>query len=216
MPHPWSKVYLSVGIVGRNPEPIWRWSTWSRAVPLLQPLVDLTPEKPSIRTTQTDRKGGPKLGKPGWNDKGHRTWTHGSPDNAEASRDWVFYQGEIWAPSWNKCTKPDRAPDLYFSLRNPHAMSGGRTGEYNQLFHIALPADVAGAQAATVRAAAGAMGDLLEASHVVGRVGPWFQDGMTLQDEINNRLRSDGRHDDPVYALPAGRFGWTPLERLLF
>ncbi len=216
MPHPWSKTYLSVGLVGSSREPIWRYSLWIQAVPILAPLLALTPEEPAIRTVQDDRKGGPRLGRLRWNDKGHRTWTHGSPDNAADSRGWVFMLGEIWAPSWARCSKPDRAPDLFVSLANPFIGRKPEKAEFNQYVHVALPEDVAGEHATALRDAVGKLAVLIEAKHVVGRIGPWYEGGMTLQDEINNRLRTEGAHDDPVYRLPKARARWRSLGSLKF
>lgn len=214
MPHPWSKEFVSVCMVGTSRKPIWAYETWIQAVPILQPLADTVDEKPAIRTTQSDGKDGPKLGRLTWNDKGHRKWTHGSPDNAKVSKKWVFMEGEVWLPSWSKCSKPDQAPDLFFAMANPHIIRKGKQGEFNQYFQIAMPLDAARTHESMLRDAAHSMAALLKASHLVGRTGNWYDGMSTMQSDINNNLSSSGSFDDPVYQLPTERCEWTEFGKL--
>jgi hypothetical protein len=214
MPYPWSETYLSVCFVGKSSKKLWEYNQWIEAVSILQSLVKLSPEKMAVRTTQCDGKDGPKLGRLTWSDKSHQKWTHNSPTNKADSKSWNFMSAEFWAPSWTKCDEPEMAPDVFFSIENPHILKPAKKGQYNQFFQIALPLSIAKPHEKLIRETVDKISRLIDSIVTVGRVDPWYGDLTTMQSDLNNEIKPIGGPDIFEYSLPERNVSWADFKDL--
>src|SRR3954463_10229562 len=111
-------VYLVLGDPRRPPA--WSSPVWSRIAAHLDPLVAAARGPAAVRSCQlrrgagTPNQSGISFGRIGWNEKGHRKWTHGPADGDAIE----FVDAEVWAPSWTACQREDRAPDVFLRMRN--------------------------------------------------------------------------------------------------
>ncbi|MCW4455139.1 hypothetical protein OK348_10035 [Flavobacterium sp. MXW15] len=102
--------------------PLWRWESWQRLAPALEPLMQSPRGRTSLRMTQfhVDDRGGDsvRFGQLGWNTASHRKWTHGSPRTLGASDAWDFHCAGVWSPGPTVCEREDNPPDTYLTITN--------------------------------------------------------------------------------------------------
>ncbi|MFM9965757.1 MAG: hypothetical protein ACKV2Q_31630 [Planctomycetaceae bacterium] len=118
---PWRGQYDTFFLrAGSEGVPLWNWSSWVAATKSLDAIVNVARGPASVRTTQylPGNKETIRFGRIGWDEKGHKKWTHGSPTNASESANWSFFDLEVWAPSWTVCEKESDAPDVYLRITN--------------------------------------------------------------------------------------------------
>jgi hypothetical protein len=206
-------LYASIAIVGKATPPLWFYEKWTRVADALDPIVAAIGHEVGVRTTQDDQnRKDVRFGKLGWDEKSHRKWTHNSPDTAPASEGWRFMLGEIWAPRWTVCERAHREPELFISFENPHLLAPPKPGQYNQLFHLALPIRFFKAHEAMATTAVMRTAQELDAVLLVMRIVPFLASGDSIQDALNNHLRYIGMEDDMVPDLTRIPGQWMPYD----
>ncbi len=109
-------------------KPIWDWEKWQKCISILQPIIDLSPELPFIKTEQSIpikygkdnqhasyNKGGLRFGRMVWNDKNNKKWTT-KYCNEER---WTFFDTEIAFPTRSFCHKNRGTnPDILIIVKN--------------------------------------------------------------------------------------------------
>jgi hypothetical protein len=108
-------------------KPIWDWENWSKYVSILQPIIDLSPETPFIKTGQSIpvtygkdnqnvsyNKGSLRFGRMIWNDKNNEKWT----TKYCKENNWTFFDTEIAFPTRSQCAKNGCNPDLFITVHN--------------------------------------------------------------------------------------------------
>ena len=63
----------------------------------------------------------------------------GSPRTSQ-SKSIELFDVEVWAPSWTVCQREDRAPDLFFKMKNEQSALGEAVA-FNPVFLLAVAAD---------------------------------------------------------------------------
>lgn len=108
-------------------KPIWDWKNWSKCISILQPIIDLSPETPFIKTEQSIpvtygkenqnvsyNKGGLRFGRMVWNDNNNEKWT----TKYCKETNWTFFDTEIAFPTRSQCAKNGGNPDLFITVHN--------------------------------------------------------------------------------------------------
>jgi hypothetical protein len=134
--------YYLFGLYENNP--IWNWENWSECIPILQPIIDLSPETPSIKTEQSIpvtygkdgqnvsyNKGGLRFGRMIWNEKNNEKWT----TKYCKESNWTFFDTEIAFPTRSQCAKNRVNPDLLITVHNQN-LSGSENPIINQAITI--------------------------------------------------------------------------------
>jgi hypothetical protein len=121
----------------------WTAAVWAQIAPFLDPLVAAARGEAAVRTTQlragagTPNQAGIRFGRIGWNSTGHRKWVHGNSGDESIE----FVDVDVWAPSWTACQREDRAPDLFFRMRNEQS-SPTEAVTFNPVLLLAVAADL--------------------------------------------------------------------------
>ena len=108
-------------------KPIWDWEEWETCIPLIQPIIDLSPELPSISSAQSipviygtnndyasHNKGKLRFGKMFFTHQDNKNWT--TKHAHEAGR--TFFNTEIVFPNFSYCQKHKVDPDLFIVISN--------------------------------------------------------------------------------------------------
>lgn len=123
-----AEMYYSYYIFGKSiNKPIWNWSNWKKCSELLQPIINLSPELPFIKTSQSipevygkDNqsasydKGSLRFGRMIWNEDNNKKWTTKYSEKAK----WTFFDTEITFPTRSNCHKNNTNPKLFISVHN--------------------------------------------------------------------------------------------------
>ena len=123
-----AEMFYSYYIFGKSiDKPIWNWNNWKKCSELLQPIINLSPELPSIKSSQSipenygkDQqnvsydKGSLKFGRMIWNEKNNKKWTTKYSDKEK----WTFFDTEIVFPTRSNCHKNKINPKLFISVHN--------------------------------------------------------------------------------------------------
>lgn len=123
-----TEMYFSYYIFGKSiDKPIWNWSNWKKCSELLQPIINLSPELPFIKTSQSipeiygkDNqnvsydKGSLRFGRMIWNENNNKKWT---TKHSEKEK-WTFFDTEIAFPTRSNCHKNNINPKLFLSVHN--------------------------------------------------------------------------------------------------
>ena len=124
-----SEIYYSFYLFGlSDSKPIWVWENWKKCISILQPIIDLSPELPFIKTEQSIpvtygkdnknvsyNKGGLRFGRMIWNVKNNEKWTTKYCNEKK----WTFFDTEIAFPTRSFCHKNRGTnPDLLIIVKN--------------------------------------------------------------------------------------------------
>ena len=133
-----------------EPNPIWKWSEWKKYLDVLQPIIDLSPEIPMIKTSQSIPvavgkkgdslsydKGYLRFGKMVWNHHNNEKWT---TKYANEER-WTFFDTEIAFPTRSHCHKNGGNPDLMIIVKNEN-LSGIIPPTANQSITIHIKSNI--------------------------------------------------------------------------
>ncbi|HNX15586.1 MAG TPA: hypothetical protein PKH29_12130 [Oscillospiraceae bacterium] len=128
-------VYAAFGIPCGNVP--WRHDTWAAIAESLGMILDSIEAEAAVRVTQlsSDDAKEIKYGRLLLDDRSNMKWTHAN-DSDENDDRIIFHGLEVWAPSWNVCTKMDTSPDFYMSITNEKAVRQKVT--VNPIYIIAL------------------------------------------------------------------------------
>ena len=138
-------MYYSYYLFGlSNGKPIWYWENWKKFTLLLQPIIDLSPEIPFIKTSQSipvtygkDNKNASYdkaalgFGKMVWNEKNNEKWTtkYANKEN------WTFFDTEIAFPTRSHCHKNGGNPELFITVHNEN-LTGTNAPQIDQAISI--------------------------------------------------------------------------------
>ena len=108
-------------------KPIWNWTEWKECINLIQPIIDLSPDIPSINSTQaipvtygknnqniSYNKGSLRFGKMAFNEKNNEKWTTKYANEPN----WTFFDTEIVYPTFSFCEKHRVHPDIFIKITN--------------------------------------------------------------------------------------------------
>ena len=121
-------MFYSYYIFGKYVDkPIWDWSNWKKCSELLQPIIDLCPQLPFIKSSQSipeiygkDKqnasydKGSLRFGRMIWNESNNEKWTTKYSDKEK----WTFFDTEIAFPTRSNCRKNNVNPEILISVHN--------------------------------------------------------------------------------------------------
>jgi hypothetical protein len=178
----------------------------------LDPLVQALGTKPGVRTTQSEKDAPLRFGKLGWDEKSARKWTHDSPDTRDRSPGWTFMEGELWCPHWLECRRAGKNPVLFLSFANPFLFAPPRPGQFNQLFHLAMPAAFFRGHLEKVDDAIDAIRRELEASDCVMRRTPWNLNYDSVQSTLNNHMKYRDYTKELRFDVGRTDGKWQPYE----
>lgn len=136
-------LFYSYYIFGKSVDkPIWDWGNWKQCSKLLQPIIDLSPELPFIKSSQSvpviygeknlnasNNLGSLRFGRMIWNEENNKKWTT-KYSNEEK---WTFFDTEIAFPTRSHCHKNNIDPRLLISVHNENL-----TGVVNPLIDQAI------------------------------------------------------------------------------
>lgn len=131
-PEPIDELYYSYYLFGKaQGKNIWHYENWEKCEPLFQPIIDLSPDVPYIRTDQAIKhfygkdnqyvsfdKGGVRFGKMAWNSSNNKKWTTKYADQS----DWKFFSTEIAHPTRSACQKNKLNPELLIFVGNENLL----------------------------------------------------------------------------------------------
>lgn len=106
-----------------GPKPWWS-STWEQISDATRPLFSAARDRAAVRTTQiSDTPKGESLvfGKITHDARGAAKWTHDTNGALFSGEKPRFLSTEVWAPSWNKCVRENRSPDVFLNISNRYA-----------------------------------------------------------------------------------------------
>ncbi|MEZ4841911.1 MAG: hypothetical protein R2821_10505 [Flavobacteriaceae bacterium] len=123
-----TEMFYSYYIFGKFSEkPIWDWKNWKKCSELLQPIIDLSPEIPFIKSSQSIPvvygkenkyasydKGSLRFGRMIWNEKNNQKWT----TKYSGETNWTFFDTEIAFPTRSNCHKKKTNPKLFITIHN--------------------------------------------------------------------------------------------------
>ena len=108
-------------------KPIWNWENWKKCITIIQPIIDLSPGIPFIKTEQSIpvtygknnqylsyNKGGLRFGRMIWNEKNNEKWT----TKYSSEKKWTFFDTEISFPTRSNCAKNNIDPELFITINN--------------------------------------------------------------------------------------------------
>jgi hypothetical protein len=123
-----------------NNKPIWDWTNWKECLPLLQPIIDLSPDIPSINSSQAvpvsygkDKqyvsydKGTLRFGRMIYNEINNEKWTTKYINEPN----WTFFDTEIVHPTFSYCEKNKVDPDIFIKISNEN-LTGSAKPKINQ------------------------------------------------------------------------------------
>jgi len=87
-------------------------------LPNLNPLVELSVNKPYIRSFQGYENKDEYLGfgRMQWSRKNNIKWTSKYRNNEPEQKGLQFFGTEVWSPDWNQCLDRGVYPDIYIKL----------------------------------------------------------------------------------------------------
>ncbi len=138
-------MYYSYYLFGlSNGNPIWTWENWKKCMLLLQPIIDLSPEIPFIKTSQSipvsygkgDKnvsydKGSLGFGKMVWNEKNNEKWTTKYANEEH----WTFFDTEVAFPTRSHCHKNGGNPEIFITIQNQN-LTGNHNPKIDQAISI--------------------------------------------------------------------------------
>jgi hypothetical protein len=200
------EVFVLLGDATR--EPLWRREVWLRAAATLDELIAGARGKAALRTQQHGADGAAvRFGRIGWDDDGHRAWTH------EAGDARTFSSLEAWAPSWTVSERDRSAPDVFLALRNEALLAA--TPRFNPTLLLAVATDLPALQHLAEQSLP-RLADLTAAPLVARQRRRWGTpfgpDGDAFTDSLQDLIaiglfRPGSPHERPVdVATLAGRW----------
>ncbi len=121
-------------------KPIWDWTIWKECLPLIQPVIDLSTDIPSITSSQavpvTDgkdnqyvsyNKGSLRFGQMIYNEKNNKKWT----TKYIKEPNWTYFDTEIVFPTFSYCEKNKVNPDIFIKVTNEN-LTGSAHPKINQ------------------------------------------------------------------------------------
>ena len=191
--------YISFVIVGKSTQrKAWHWETWSLIARRLDPIIAATNQKAGVRSIQGVRGSneGVKFGRLVWDEKSHQKWAHFSEINSVQSGNWIFFNAEIWAPSWTVCNRERRNPVIFIKVENPFGALEPKEGQFNQFVQLSVPIDFFNRARAPIEKALEQIYGLLDGVLIIVRTSPWNSKFDSVQDVLNNHLRYGEMYDD--------------------
>lgn len=189
MPYSSGDEYVSIAFVGTSRPPLWFYATWAPIARSLDPLIAQLGLKAAVRTTQGENGAQVPFGRLGWGEQSDRKWTHDSPDTKGKSASWTFMAGEAWCPHWAECERSHTNPSLFLSFENPFILGAPQAGQFNQLFHLAMPTALFRRDLEHVSPAIERVRQQLQATDCVMRIVPWNLNYDSIQSTLNNHMR---------------------------
>jgi len=97
---------------------LYLWENWKALLPNLNPLVELSVNKPYIRSFQGYENKDEYLGfgRMQWSRKNNMKWTSKYRNNETEQKGLQFFGTEVWSPDWNQCLDRGVYPDIYIKL----------------------------------------------------------------------------------------------------
>jgi len=208
--------YISFVVVGKSEEhQAWLWKTWSKMVPILDPIVTATKSKVSVRSVQGgDNNKDVRFGRLGWDLKSHQKWSHGSVLSLSDSLIWEFCHTQIWAPSYTKLRDVREGPILFMDIEKPFLTVEPKKGQYNQFLLLAVPISFFASNRAIIESAVEQIAKLLESVLILVRISPWWIRGDSIQSALNNHLRYIGMHDHIIPDVSKTTGKWIAYEQI--
>jgi hypothetical protein len=121
-------------------KPIWDWTLWKECMPLIQPVIDLSPDTPSITSSQavpvaygkdnqfvSYDKDSLRFGRMTYNDKNNEKWTTKYVNEPN----WTYFDTEIVFPTFSYCEKNKVDPDIFIKVSNEN-LTGSKKPKVNQ------------------------------------------------------------------------------------
>lgn len=121
-------------------KPIWDWILWKECLPLIQPVIDLSPEIPSITSSQavpvaygkdnqfvSYDKGSLRFGRMAYNEKNNEKWATKYINEPN----WTYFETEIVFPTFSYCEKNKVNPDIFIKVSNEN-LTGSENPKINQ------------------------------------------------------------------------------------
>ena len=121
-------------------KPIWDWTTWKECMPLIQPVINLSPDIPSITSSQivpvtygkdnqfvSYNKGSLRFGRMIYNEKNNEKWTTKYVN--EPNR--TYFDTEIVFPTFSYCETNKVHPDIFIKVSNEN-LTGSAQPKINQ------------------------------------------------------------------------------------
>lgn len=189
MPYSSGDEYLSIVLVGISTPPLWFYERWTPIARSFDPLIAELGLKTGVRTTQSEKQAQLRFGRLVWGEQSDRKWTHSSPETTDKSNAWTFMEGEVWCPHWTECQRSRTNPLFFLSFTNPFIAGGPRPGQFNQLFHLAMPTTLFNKHFERVSPAIATIKQQLEATDCVMRVAPWNLNYDSIQSTLNNHMK---------------------------
>jgi hypothetical protein len=102
---------------------IYRWAQWQYIFPIIDKLVAMSASHAAIRSSQAfeHHSGWLGFGRMMWNEKNNRKWTEKYHSPEYESKEFRFYDTEIWAPDWNIVFRESKAPDIFIKASRTEA-----------------------------------------------------------------------------------------------
>ena len=212
MPYSSGDEYLSIAFVGVSTPPLWFYERWAPTARSLDPLIAELGLQTGVRTTQAEKDSQLRFGRLAWGEQSDRKWTHGSSQTKDKSPAWTFMEGEIWCPHWSECARSRSNPSLFLSFANPFIFSEPRPGQFNQLFHLAMPSPLFDEHFESVAPAIATIRQQLEATDCVARSAPWNLNYDSIQSTLNNHMKYRDYTSDLRFDLTRTDVQWRPYE----
>jgi hypothetical protein len=212
MPYSTGDEYLSIAFVGVSTTPLWFYERWTPIARAFDPLIEELGLKTGVRTTQAEKDSQIRFGRLAWGEQSDRKWTHGSPQTKDKSPAWTFMEGEVWCPQWKECGSSRTNPSLFLSFANPFIFGEPRSGQFNQLFHLAMPTALCDQHFERVSPAIATIKQQLEATDCVMRVVPWNLNYDSIQSTLNNHMKYRDCTNDLRFDVTRTDVQWRPYE----
>lgn len=135
-----------------------------------------------------------------------------SPDTAGKSDAWTFMEGEVWCPHWTECQRSSVNPSLFLSFSNPFILGAPRAGQFNQLFHLAMPTALFRKHRERVSPAIAAIKQQLEATDCVMRVVPWNLNYDSIQSALTNHMTYRDDTNDLRFDVARTNVAWRTYD----
>jgi hypothetical protein len=121
-------------------KPIWDWILWKECMSLIEPVINLSPDIPSITSSQavpvpygkdhqfaSYNKGSLRFGRMIYNEKNNEKWATKYVNEPN----WTYFDTEIVYPTFNYCDKNKVNPDIFIKITNEN-LTGTVEPEINQ------------------------------------------------------------------------------------
>jgi len=169
----WAKSIYGVHLIVApedSPE-MCRWENWQLAFPIVDALLELSPDSAAIRTGQTFDRNSKwlRFGRMIWNRRNNEKWTQKYRAAEYADRNLRFSYTEIWAPDWNVVYRERRAPDVYVKLKTSPA------AEVRQTIIVAVREPIYSNSVQSIRESVDRLAQLLPASRQFAGLQRWAE-----------------------------------------